>query len=331
MTPNASKSLSDGLPDGLPTPRRYWAAGTVLVGIGLSVLDTTIANVALPTIAADLNVHPSKTLWIINAYNLAVVMLLLPLSALAERVGFRRMFSWGLVLFTVASLGCALSTSLMQLTMARVLQGVGAASLMCMFGGLVRNIYPLRMLGRGIGINAMIVALMSVLGPTIGSAILSVASWPWIFAVNLPICLLAMVGLRHLPDVPRSSARLDWISAVLSMVVLGVFITGIDLMGSAFAQGLGLIALSVVAGIGLLRRSLAQPAPLVPVDLLRIRPLAFAVLASACTFAAQMAAYVTLPFYFEHNFGRLVQDVGILMAPLAGDYPIVIPPLCLAV
>ncbi len=282
-------------PDGLPTPRRYWAAATVMTGISLSVLDTTIANVALPTIAVDLNASPAQAVWIVNAYNLAVVMMLLPLSALAERIGFRRMFTFGLMLFTLASLGCALAGTLWQLTAARVFQGIGAASLMCMFGGLVRNIYPLKLLGRGISINATTVAIMSVLGPTIGSAILSVAPWPWIFAVNLPICALTMLGLRHLPEVPRNDVKLDWISALLCMLTLGVFISGVDMMG---------------------------------MDLLRIRPLAFAVGASACTFAAQMASYVSLPFYFQQVLGRPYLEVGMLMgawpvgtaiiAPLAG-------------
>ncbi|CAB3838183.1 MFS transporter [Achromobacter animicus] len=315
-------------PDGLPAPRRYWAAATVMTGISLSVLDTTIANVALPTIAKDLNALPAQAVWIVNAYNLAVVMALLPLSALAERIGFRRMFTFGLVLFTLASLGCALASTLWQLTAARVFQGLGAATLMCMFGGLVRNIYPLKMLGRGISINATTVAVMSVLGPTIGSAILSVAPWPWIFAVNLPICALAMFGLRHLPEVPRNDVKLDWISALLCMATLGVFISGVDMMGEDLLRGIGLVAISAVAGIVLVRRASQQTAPLVPVDLLRIRPLAFAVGASACTFAAQMASYVSLPFYFQQVLGRPYLEVGMLMgawpvgtaiiAPLAG-------------
>ncbi|WP_241083541.1 MFS transporter, partial [Achromobacter xylosoxidans] len=315
-------------PDGLPAPRRYWAAATVMTGISLSVLDTTIANVALPTIAADLNASPAQAVWVVNAYNLAVVMMLLPLSALAERIGFRRMFTFGLVLFTLASLGCTLAGTLAQLTAARVFQGVGAATLMCLFGGLVRNIYPLKMLGRGISINATTVAVMSVLGPTIGSAILSVAPWPWIFAVNLPICVLAMFGLRHLPEVPRNDVRLDWISALLCMATLGVFISGIDMMGEDLLRGIGLVAIAAVAGLVLVRRASRQPAPLVPVDLLRIRPLAFAVGASACTFAAQMASYVSLPFYFQQVLGRPYLEVGMLMgawpvgtaliAPLAG-------------
>ncbi|MCJ9708619.1 MFS transporter, partial [Bordetella hinzii] len=214
-------------PDGLPTPRRYYAAATVLTGMSLSVLDATIANVALPTIAADLNSPPSAAVWVINAYNLAVVTMLLPMSAVAERIGFRRMFTIGLALFTLASLGCAVSGSLLQLSLARMVQGIGAATLMCMFGGLVRNIYPTHMLGRGISINATTVALMSVLGPTLGSFILSVAHWRWIFAVNLPIGILLMMGLRFLPEVQRNTARMDYVSALLSMAALGCFISGV--------------------------------------------------------------------------------------------------------
>ena len=148
------------------------------------------------------------------------------------------------------------------------------------------------MLGRGISINATTVAVMSVLGPTIGSAILSVAPWPWIFAVNLPVCVLAMLGLRHLPEVPRNNVAFDGISALLSMATLGVFISGVDMMGADLLRGIGLVAIAAVLGIVLMRRASGQTAPLVPVDLLRIRPLAYAVAASACTFAAQMASYV---------------------------------------
>ncbi|MBO1114732.1 MFS transporter [Bordetella petrii] len=305
-------------PDGLPTPRRYWAAATVLTGISLSVLDTTIANVALPTIATDLNALPSQAVWIVNAYNLAVVALLLPLSALAERIGFKRMFSVGLALFALASLFGALSQTLWQLTLARVVQGVGAASLMCMFGGLVRNIYPLRQLGRGISLNATTVAVMSVVGPTLGSVILEIAHWRWIFAINLPVCAAVMFGLRYLPVVPRTSVRLDWLSALLCMVTLGVFISGVDTLGQSPARGVVMILLASLAGWLLVRRASSQPAPLVPVDLLRIRAVGFAVAASASTFAAQMASYVSLPFYFQQVLGRSYLEVGMLM----GAWPV---------
>jgi DHA2 family multidrug resistance protein-like MFS transporter len=300
--------------DGLPKPRRYFAAGVVMVGMSLSVLDATIANVALPTISTDLHIDPAQSVWIVNAYSVSVVMLLLPMSALAERVGFRRMFALGLGLFTLASLGCSMADSLSTLTLARVIQGVGAASLMCMFGGLMRYIYPLSKLGRGISMNATLVALMSVLGPTLGSAILSVAAWPWIFAVNVPIGILGMFWVRYLPEVPRIKTPFDFVSAVLCMVVFGVFIVGVDNLVSDPIRGIGMVAVSILAGLLLVRRASRQTAPLVPVDLLRIEPVAYAVAASTCTFAAQMCAYVSLPFYFQSVLGRPYLQLGLLMA-----------------
>ena len=211
---------------------------TLMTGLTLAVLDSTIAHVALPTIARDLNTTPAAAIWIANAYNLAVVTLLLPLSAVAERIGFRRMFTIGLTLFTIASLLCALSTTLTELTAARVLQGIGAAAITSLIGGFVRNIFPLRKLGMGMSVNATTVAISAVIGPNIGSAILSVSSWPWIFAVNVPIGIAALIGVRHLPDVPKNTVRFDGLSAVLCMVALGSFIIAVDFLGQSPARSL---------------------------------------------------------------------------------------------
>src|SRR4051812_1979982 len=99
-------------PDGLPTPRRYWSAATVWLGIAMSVLDGSIANVALPTIAGQLNASPASSIWIVNAYQLAITVTLLPLAALGDKLGYRRVYMAGLAVFTVGSLGCALSHTL---------------------------------------------------------------------------------------------------------------------------------------------------------------------------------------------------------------------------
>ena len=300
--------------DGLPAPRRYWAMCTLMAGLMMAVLDATIAHVALPTIARDLNTAPASAIWIVNAYNLAVVTLLLPCAAIAERIGFRRMFTFGLALFTAASLFCAVSDTLFQLTAARVLQGMGAACIMSLMGGFVRNIFPLSKLGFGMSINATTVALSAVLGPTIGSVILSISSWPWIFAINLPIGAAALIGVRHLPDVPKNDVPFDGLSALLCMVALGSFITAVDFLGQNILRSLGLFVLAFASAALLIRRARNQTAPLVPVDLLRIRVIAFAACASVCTFAAQMASYVSLPFYFQTVLGRPYLEIGLLMA-----------------
>src|SRR5262245_59697100 len=114
-------------PDGLPVPRRYWSILTIILAIAMTVLDSTIANVALPSIARDFRVSAAESIWVVNAYQLAILVGLLPLASLGEIVGYRRISQIGLVIFTLASLACALSTSLTTLSVARVIQGFGAA------------------------------------------------------------------------------------------------------------------------------------------------------------------------------------------------------------
>ena len=203
--------------DGLPVPRRYWAILTIALGLVLAVMDGAIANIALPTIAKDLDASPAFSIWIVNGYQLAITISLLPLASLGEIVGYRRVYLAGLLLFTVASFACTLSNGLLMLTTARIVQGFGAAGVMSVNTALVRFIYPRAQLGRGIGINAMVVAVSSAVGPSVAAAILAVATWPYLFAVNLPIGLAALaLGLRFLPHAPRASHAFDWQSAALS-------------------------------------------------------------------------------------------------------------------
>ena len=194
---------------GLPLPQRYWAILVVALGITLAVLDGAIANVALPTIARTLNATPADSIWVVNAYQLTITISLLPLASLGDRIGYRRIYMAGLALFTLASFGCALSGSLVALTITRVVQGFGAAGIMSVNTALVRMIYPPDQLGRGVSINATVVAISSVIGPTVASGVLAVAPWPWLFAINVPIGLAALaVGTRALPRTPGPSAAL---------------------------------------------------------------------------------------------------------------------------
>lgn len=312
--PNKAEPVAAEPMEGLPNPRRRWAAMTLLVGIGMSVLDSSMSNVALPTIARELNQSAAAVVWIVNAYGLTLVMTLLPMSAIGERTGFKRLFKYGLLLFTVASVASSIAPSLPWLLVCRVLQGLGGSAIMCLFGALVRHIYPPQMMARGIGINAMMVGVTSVLGPTIGSFILSVSSWHWIFAINIPIGLLALLGVKYLPDVAPIKGRFDWLSACLSMLTVGLIIVGIDYLSTYTWQSLGAIAMGILTGVVLMRRSNQQVAPLVPVDLLKISSLRFAIAASLCTFSAQMATFISLPFYLQQTLHRSQSSVGMLMA-----------------
>jgi MFS transporter, DHA2 family, multidrug resistance protein len=303
--------------DGLPSPRRQWAIATIALGLILAVMDSAIANVALPTIAVDLNSEPAHSIWVVNGYQLAITVALLPLSSLGDRIGYRNIYLPGLAIFTLASVACALSTSLPMLTAARVIQGFGAAGIMSVNTALLRYIYPQRLLGRGIGINALVVALSAAAGPTIASAILSVANWPWLFAVNLPIGLVALlIGIRCLPATPTHTHKFDYISALLSAATFGLLIGSIDAL--AQGEGIGLFIIEMTIGIGLAwlltKREMGNPAPVLPVDLLRIPIFALSLATSISSFAAQMLALVSLPFML-HDLGYDAVETGLLITP----------------
>ena len=304
--------------DGLPVPGRYWAIVAIGLGVSLAVLDSAIANVALPTIAGDLHTNPALSIWVVNGYQLAITISLLPLSSLGDIAGYRRVYLAGLALFTLASLGCAFSHSLPVLAGARVIQGFGAAGIMSVNTALLRFIYPQKLLGRGIGINALVVAVSSAIGPTIASAILAVANWPWVFAVNVPIGLAGFgVGYFYLPHTRRASHPFDVWGAILSAVTFGVLIGSIDALGHGERFPLFLLEIVAIVGLGylLVQRELGKAAPMLPIDLLKIPIFALSVSTSICSFAAQMLAFVSLPFLFQIDLHFSAVETGLLITP----------------
>lgn len=305
------------LTDGLPTPRRYYAAAAVWLAISMAVLDSAIANIALPTIAAELHAAPALSVWVINAYQLTITMLLLPLAALGDRIGHARVYIPALGLFIAGSLACALAHSLAALIAARMFQGIGAAGIMSMNAALVRAIYPSKMLGRGMGYNALVLSVSAATGPTLAAAILAVAPWPWLFAINVPIGLSALLlGRRVLPVTGGHSRAPDYVAALLSAAMLGAVVYG----GETFARegarsGLALVAIGLVLGAILIRREWRRHAPLFPLDLLRLPIFGLSIATAIVSFAAQMLAFVTMPFLLQNVLGRSVVESGLLMTP----------------
>ena len=304
--------------DGLPLPQRRWSILTIALGLAMSVVDGAIANVALPTIAADLNASPAFSIWIVNGYQLAITISLLPLASLGEIVGYRRVYLAGLFLFTLASAFCALSHTLLLLTVARIVQGFGAAGIMSVNTALVRFTYPHALLGRGIGRNALVVAVSAAIGPTLASGILAVADWPYLFAINIPLGALALVlGWHSLPHTNRATRSFDWQSAGLSAVTFGIGIFAIDSVGHSEPVLTWLLEFGVAATAGarLIHRETHMAAPLLPVDLLRIPIFALSIATSIASFCAQMLAFVAIPFYLQSRFGYSAVHMGLLITP----------------
>lgn len=318
MTDQSAHSGQLDPADGVPLPQRYWAILTIALGLTLAVLDGAIANVALPTIARDLDASPAASIWVVNAYQLAVTISLLPLASIGDIYGYRRVYQYGLVVFTIASLGCALSDSLLTLTLARIIQGFGAAGIMSVNGALVRFIYPRRLIGRGFGLNATIGSIASAVGPTVAAGILSVAPWPWLFAINVPIGALAIpVALRALPVTRSAGVRFDAQSAIWSALTFGILISAISGLGhgeSVNVSGAEL-CFAAIFGFVLATRQLSQSSPMLPIDLLKIRLFALSVATSICAFLGQAMALVALPFLFENTLGRSQVETGLLLTP----------------
>ena len=314
----AAKRAASPAMDGLPPERRRWAVAAIFTALAMASLDTAIANIALPAIAADLHVSPADVVWVVNVYQIALVATLLPLGALGEIVGHERIYLGGLLLFTLASLGCACAWSLPSLLVARALQGLGASGIMSVNSALIRFVYPSRMLGRGFGHNALVVATAFTLGPTIASGILAIGSWPWLFAVNIPFGLIAIgIGLKTLPHPPRAVHAFDFPGAIMAAGCLGLFITGIGSAAHKTSPGLVAIELTaaVVLGALLMRRQADHPAPMLPIDLFRRPVFALSAVTAICSFAVQGLAFVSLPFYFEDILLRTQVETGFFMTP----------------
>jgi MFS transporter, DHA2 family, multidrug resistance protein len=304
--------------DGLPQPQRNWAILTIALGLIMAVMDGAIANVALPTIAKDLNASPAFSIWIVNGYQLAITISLLPLASIGEIIGYRRVYLAGLLLFTLASLFCALSHTLLLLTVARIVQGFGAAGIMSVNAALVRFTYPRDLLGRGIGFNALVVAISAALGPTVAAAILAVGTWPYLFAINIPLGIVALaLGWRFLPHTTRASHAFDWPSAVLSAITFGFGIAAIDSVGHGEVLFICLseFGIAAIACLLLVVRQKHMTSPLLPVDLLRIPIFALSIATSIASFCAQMLAFVAMPFYLESRFGYSAVQIGLLITP----------------
>ena len=311
--------------DGLHRPRIYYAMVATFSGLFLAVLDGTICNVALPSISEDLQVSSSDSIWIINAFQLVIMMTLLPFSSLGELFGYKRIYLFGVAVFTVGSLFCSLTATLPLLVVARVFQGIGAAMIMSVNTSLVRIIYPKRHLGKGVGLNATVVAIASVAGPTLAAAILSVASWPWLFAINVPVGIITFyLGRKYLPANPTRvlGRRFKWKEALFNALTFGLLIGCIEAYShdvSRMTILAGAVCLLFV-GVQYVRMQLHDKYPMLPFDLLKIPAFSLSVVTSVLSFTSQMLAMVAMPFLLVNTFHYEAVGTGLLMT----SWPLVI-------
>lgn len=301
-------------------PRKYVAISAILIVLIMTVLDVTVMNVALPALAGELHVSDSASVWLVTAYQLIITMLLLPLSSIGDLYSHRRTFMAGVVIFTSASLLCAASWNFPMLLTARCLQGLGAACVMAVNIALTRLIYPREVIGRGMALNAMVIAVSTAAGPTIAGAILAVASWHWLFLINVPLGVLVFfIARRWLPENPRKihSHKFDIAGAVENALTFGIIFLALGNLGHHGDTMLNvlLLAVGMIIAIFYIRRQRRLREPMLPVDLIRSRVYTLSIVTSTCSFIAMNIAMISLPFLFHNSYLFSSFTTGLMMTP----------------
>ncbi|WP_084094463.1 MFS transporter [Brucella cytisi] len=303
--------------DGLHGVDRILATVAVMLNVAVANLDIAIANTALPQIARSLQLSAGQAIWITASYQLAMVFALLPAIVCAERIGARKIAIAGIVLFSLASLLCGFSSSLFPLVTGRVLQGIGGACIAGTGIALTRSIFPEKLLGFGMGINAFVVGLSLSAGPTVTSLILGVGSWPWLFLINIPVGAIGIVlGLYAMPpSIPVARRTVKPI-----ILALGAAMTTACCLSLHFsAHGEAAYSAIFAAAAILVLLSLAnQPRSVLitalPIDLFARPVFALSALTAVLSFLAMASAFVSLPFLFQWRFGFTQFEAGFLLS-----------------
>ncbi len=301
--------------------RKWWTLVAVCTGVFMLLLDVTIVNVALPDIQTSLGASLSDLQWVVDAYALSLAALLLTAGSLADRLGRRIVFSVGIVVFTLGSLLCGLAGDPTFLALARAVQGVGGAIMFATSLALLSTAFRGSDRGTAFGIFGAVTGVAVAVGPVLGGAITSGLSWRWIFFVNLPIGIFALVATLLRVDESRDPRprRIDWLgfatfSAGLGALVFGLIRTNEDGWGSSVVVG-SLAGAAVLLGLFVVAEYL-QREPMFDLSLLRV-PTFVGGLTSAFGISASLFALLTyLVLYIQNLLGYSAIEAGVRFLPL---------------
>jgi EmrB/QacA subfamily drug resistance transporter len=300
----------------------YVVSAVVIVGVIMSILDTTIVNVALDTLSRELHSSLNTIQWVSTGYLLALASVIPLTGWMSERFGSKRIYMTSVALFGIGSALCALAWSAGSLIFFRVLQGFGGGMIMPVGMSLMAQVAGPKRVGRVMSVVGVPMLLGPILGPVLGGLIVDNASWRWIFIVNVPIALVALVLARRLLSSDQGRAdpgRLDWRGLALLSPGIGAVVFGLAESESQGGFGHAIVFGPIVAGIALVVafvvNALHTERPLIDVNLFR-KP-AFSA-AAATTFlvgAALFGAMIVLPLYYQVDRGESALNAGLLMAP----------------
>jgi EmrB/QacA subfamily drug resistance transporter len=313
-----------------------WLVLVVLtIGFFMIMLDTTIVNVAIPAMSAGLNTTLDQILWVLNAYILVYAVLLITAGRLGDLYGQRNLFAIGLAVFTVASALCGLALDANQLIAARILQGVGGALLTPQTLAILTTLFPPERRGAAFGIWAGVAGLATLAGPTVGGAIVTYIDWRWIFFVNVPIGIAALVAtFAIIPDV-RPGRRHGWDIVGVVLVTAGLFGVVFGLIeGERFNWGeigSSVITIPEVIGAGAVLLVLFviwerfQEEPLIPLSLFEERNFAVANWMAAAIAFGMMSLFLPIVIYLQSVRDFSALTAGLTLAPMSLTSMVVAP------
>lgn len=307
--------------EGLPGRERGLAMAAVMTMTTMAVFDGSMINIALPQIARSLDASLGATVWVSNGYLLSAAMTLAIFAALSSRIGFRSIFTFGLTVFTLASVGCALSSSLEMLIIMRVLQGIGGAATLSIGPAILRSVFPNRLLGRILGLNALLIGSSTAIAPILGGTILSTMSWQWLFAINIPLGIMAVIlTLRVIPDNPALKREpFDFAGAVLSAAALGALIMAADAFthpgNGELTTAVIYASAAIITGMAFVWVQRRVTKPLLPLDIFASSRFSLAALTSLASFVSQGITFIALPFLFQSVYGYSALVSALLFTP----------------
>lgn len=310
---------------GAEQKRANWGLASISLSMLMASLDTSIANVGLPTLAAAFGATFGQVQWVVLAYLLSLTGLIVGAGRLGDIAGRKRLLIGGMTLFTTASVLCGLAPSLGFLILGRAAQGLGAAVMLALSMALVAETVTKDRVGRAMGLLGTMSAIGTSLGPSLGGLLIDAFGWHAIFLVNVPLGILnILLGQRVLPAAPRRSAaeqpRFDMAGTLLLVGTLGAYALAMTVGRGSF--GMFQVVLLAAAGVGFflfLRTEARAPAPLVRISMLADRRLGVGLATSMLVATVMMATLVVGPFYLSGSLALGPSGVGLVMAagPLA--------------
>ena len=298
----------------------WFTLGAVMLGTIMGPLDGSIANIALPTIATSYHQSIAHTEWVLLAYMLVMASTLVIFGRLGDIFGQKRVYLGGFAIFAVGSLACTIAPSLSTLIAARALQGIGAAMLMSSSPAIIVHTFPASIRGRAIGLNGAAVAVGLLAGPLLGGLILHVASWRWIFAINLPISVIAFVFAAFvLHRTPGRKEAIDFLGAsVLAIALFSIALafSQAPLWGWTSPLTIGVFLGAVIASVIFLAIEARAVAPTLDLSLFRIRLFGMSTIAATMFFIALSAVVFTIPLDAQLADGYSGLQAALTLLPI---------------